>query len=228
MSRTTHTTGFTILELAVVLCVLVVLTVFFTTSRRMGCTLNGQVQSNNQLRGIHQNLFVYGYEHETDSNSLYFPGLDKTGQPTDLTVENRFHLMLDDNLYSPDYLISPKENTGKSAWSAGPFTDKHYSYAMLQVPKEGGRYDEWQETLNADAIVLSDRNTGRNTTNQISSLQTQPNSGQWEGGVCYNDNHVTTEDTTHFETKYGGIHNKHDHLFEPTGRDDAYLIHRGN
>ena len=87
---------------------------------------------------------------------------------------------------------------------------KNYSYAMLgikgtagQAPDRAfaGRGAEWKQTLNSQAIVLSDRNTGTNATDKVRSIHTD-DFGDWQGSVLWNDNHVAFNNTQYYETKY--------------------------
>ena len=175
-----------------------------------------RMQANTQMRGIHQGMVMYAYD-----NHGYYPGFNAEGEPEALSVEERFRLLLDGDYFAPDYLVSPSER--RRPWESGLLTSEHYSFAMLQVPEAGGRYDEWRETLNARAAILADRNTG--TANQPDSIHIR---GEWRGGVAWNDNHVGFETTHIHDTNYGGVDNRDDHIFRAAGDDDAYLIHSGN
>ncbi|MEX2546131.1 MAG: hypothetical protein WD316_13470 [Phycisphaeraceae bacterium] len=176
-----------------------------------------RMQNNTQLRSVHQGLVMYG-----GGNGAYYPGLDAEGEPVAIDVEDRLKLLLDGDYFSPDYLVNPQD-AARTPWESGPFTSDHYSYAVLQVPEAGGRHDEWRETLNTNAIVLSDRNTG--TADAPASVH---DSEQWRGGVVWNDNHVGFETTHRLDTAYGGFEHTDDHIFKADGDDDAYLIHSGN
>ena len=97
---------------------------------------------------------------------------------------------------------------------------------MLQIPTEGGRHAEWAQTLNSQAIVLSDRNTA--TQANPASIHVDPGD-PWAGSVLWNDNHVGFEQEDVFETKYGhGELNEADRLFEATGTEEALMMHAGN
>lgn len=180
-----------------------------------------RMQSNLHLRGIHQALVVHADHH----NHGYFPGLDSTGKPQQLDVEQRYKMLLDQNYLSPEYLVSPLDGQTQP-WRSGALTAHHYSYAMLQVPESGGRYAEWQNTRNPRAIVLADRNTG--TVARPTSVQSDRRHPGWQGGVVWNDNAVGFEQTHVYDTVYGDIENRNDHLFRAESDNDAYLIHSGN
>lgn len=184
-----------------------------------------QMTNSTQMRGIHQAMVVYA-----QSNRSQYPGLDQSGNPVDVTVENRFKILLDANFFTPEYIINPQDSS-KTKWPGhGTFNVDNYSYSMLDVSEPGGRRDEWRETLNTMAVVLSDRNTGSNSTTQVSSIWTSPNSGDWRGSIAHNDNSTMFE-TTHrvYQTQYGGANpNNDDNLFDATDTDDAMMIHSGD
>lgn len=217
--------AFNIVHFAVVLlCVVVIVTiavVVIDASRRTGPRITTE---STQLRGIHQGLVTYA-----NSNKDYYVGLNPDGTMHDLSVEYRFQFLIDNDFFTPEYAISPLENdSAVRTWDQqSPFTANHYSYAMLQIPEEGGRRAEWRTTLNTQAIVISDRNTG--TKAKPSSIHSDP-AEPWAGSILWNDNIAYFEnggDT--FETKYGGGElNEADRLFESPGTDDALLIHTGN
>jgi hypothetical protein len=201
-----------------------------------------RMQNSTQLRGIHQGLVIYA-----NSNRNFFPGLDDSGEedtqvldwsewhdedipPTQvsLAVDKRFAILLHGDYLTPEYLISPFESDPNiEPWpEEGAFTTGHYSYSMLQIPDEGGRRAEWSQTLNSQAIVVSDRNTG----SAAKPLSLYADSGEgWRGALLWNDNHVVFENTDEFETKYGADElNEADRLFEADGTEDALMIHSGN
>lgn len=235
--------SFNIVHAAVVLlCVMIAIAVIMPilSPRGQGAPA---AQNHLQLRGIHQGLIIYA-----QTNKGYYPGLDSNGDNASyeldwsewlqeggpsiragLEVQNRFAMLLANYYLTPEYLISPFEaDVNVVPWdTASPFTTQHYSYAMLQVPEEdGGRRGEWRETLNPQAIVLSDRNTG--TASQPSSIHVDGGEA-WAGSVLWNDNHVGFESVDTFETKYAdGDPNESDRLFATTGRHDAFMLHAGN
>ena len=142
-------------------------------------------------------------------------------------VEARFWIMLSGDFFTPEYAISPSETSSVQEWDGGTnssgvpvvFTDgpggspRHYSYGMLTIdrtngaagnaPGDGGRASEWTQSLNTQAIVLSDRNSGSGgQTSQVQSIHTSEE-GEWKGSVLWNDNHVAFEQTHVLETRYG-------------------------
>lgn len=213
--------------LAVIVIVAILLPAFGPRHRPAG-----KMQNMTQLRGIHQGMVTYA-----NSNKEFFPGLNKLGEDDRITVEQRFQILLEDDFISPEYAISPLETEPITEWDGWgdiapePITKENYSYAMLQIPKDGGRRIEWSQTLNAQAIVLSDRNTA--TKAKPSSIHIGPGD-KWAGSILWNDNTVRYEKTDTFETRYGdditdnAKPNPADRLFESSGDDDALLIHAGN
>ncbi|MCC6680860.1 MAG: type II secretion system protein [Phycisphaeraceae bacterium] len=219
-ARMSHHRGLTLIELLVIVAIValfvgILLPAFLASRRTASC-----VQRNTQTRGIHQSMVMYA-----QGNGGYYPGLDDQGNIVDVTVENRYQILLDNQFFTGEYMISPVES--RLEWTTGTVTSQNYSFALLKIDA-GGRYDEWKETLNSTAAVISDRNTGSDTQTNVSSIHTDP--GDWRGTVTWNDNHTTFE-TTHklSDTQYGsGPVNKLDNLFEPAGDDDAYMIYSGD
>ncbi len=184
-----------------------------------------QMQSNTQLRGIHQGMSIYAQHNQVGTSAGRFPGLNADGSVNDVSVAFRYHELLDKNLFGSEYAIAPTDN--KTAWISGPVTTDNYSYSMLDVSDPGARQNEWSETLSSEALVMSDRNTGNDAQQQVSSIWTTPNSGQWEGGVVYNDNHAQFQTGHLAETRYGNMTRSADNIFKMTGPDDAAVIYQG-
>lgn len=187
-----------------------------------------RMQNSTQLRGIHQGLVTYA-----NSNKQWFPGINELGEDERITVEQRFQILIEEDYFTPEYAISPSETGSITEWEgwsdedAEPVTAANYSFAMLQIPQDGGRRADWSQSLNSQAIVVSDRNTG--TKDNPLSIHIDPGE-PWAGSVLWNDNHVAFENAgPEFETKYGsGVLNEADHLFESPGTDDALMVHAGN
>lgn len=210
------------------------------TARRM--------QNSTQLREIHMGMTTHA-----NSNKTKYPGLDDRGNiladhaletgnsGNGDTVEARYWVLLDKQYLTPEYAISPSETDPRTNWpGSGAVTADHYSYALLSIagqagspPTAHGRAGEWGQTLNTQAIVASDRNTGTNPNTFVQSIHSS-NPGEWKGSALWNDNHVAFEQTHFFETRYGngqlnvdqaGIPN--DNLFQRAGDSDAYMIDHG-
>ncbi len=233
-----HQRGFTLLELAAVVVILVVLValiipgVFHTR-----CTLSRPMENVSRLRGIHQNIVIW-----SQSNHLYYPGLDGRGQPNDTTVEARFQVLLEGDYFNPEYIISPGEFL--TAWQPGTaLTAANYSYAMLQLPPQGQRLKAWRDTSNGLSAILSDRNIHADGKPAAAQSIWTTNPGEWHGSVVWNDNHVDVrlETSVLEKTQYAKSATfTSDSLFldgdavdadDPTKRaaagDDTFMIHAG-
>lgn len=224
-----HQAGWTLIELLLVLLVLAVLLgILIPVISAMRRTADS-MQRNTQTRGIHQSLVMY-----SQGNGGYYPGLDNKGNLIDATVEYRFQQLLDANYFTGEYAISPAEN--KSVWATGTVTSEHYSYAMSDIDAgPGGRINEWKDTLNTQAVTLSDRNIGSDTDTNVESLHNNT-PGDWFGAVAYNDNHVVFETTHILPTGYtifddagepSILQHAADNLFASDSADDAMMIHSG-
>lgn len=214
--------GLTIVELLVVIGILallvgILLPALGAARRSATCT-----QNNTQVRGIHLSLVMYA-----QGNEGFLPGIDATGEVFKPRVEDRFEILLRGNYFTGEYLVAPEES--RPVWAGGPVTFENYSYALLDIePERGARYAEWRETLNTQAVAVSDRNTGEDAAENVSSLySSQP--GRWYGRVAWNDNHVTFESSHVLRTRYGkdGEENAADNLFEAQRPDDAKMIFSG-
>ena len=217
--------GFTKIELLVVLVILVALTSIILPMLGREKRLVHTVTNDLQLRGIHQALMMYA-----QINGEFYPGLNAKGKIVNATVEGRCEPLLIGNYFTGGYIVSPLEV--KPEWTTGPVTSNHYSYAMLDIDVDGHRHHEWRDTLNTEAIAVSDRNAG--TADDVYSLHTSPGQG-WRGNVVFNDNHVQFVESPILRTRMGqGSSNQidvpvnpNDHLFESDGPDDALMIHQG-
>ncbi len=176
-----------------------------------------RMKSNSRARGIHQACIQYA-----QGNNDQYPGL---GNDNDPTVEGRFQLLLDRNFFTGEYLISPAEDKSLVV-PGGKLTTANYSYALLEIATKGGRQTEWAQTLNSEAPVISDRNTGRGPGAAARSVHSDT---EWRGSVAYNDNHTLFETSSVLlrSTKFGAARNTNDDLFSAAGPNDAYMIYSG-
>ncbi|MEM1107776.1 MAG: hypothetical protein AAGH99_03705 [Planctomycetota bacterium] len=184
-----------------------------------------------------------------DRSGRVVPDGEATGFSGDGTQPAaRLWMLLDGNFFTPEYIINPADGKAAEyefppngeASPDHPLTSDHFSYAMLGItealnqdedgnfaPSDDTRANEWLETLNPNAIVMSDRAIGTDR-DDISSVWTEPGSGEWRGGVIRNDNSTSFETIAEFEqTQYGDAEaNDLDHLFEDApGVTDAFLVH---
>ena len=157
-----------------------------------------------------------------------FPELAPSGNPgaaNSASVGNsansraRFAQLIVQNFLPPEYSVSPAEvNTQIVPWDqTTDFNASNISYGMLNIgnnaaPADGTRL-EWRDTANGQAVVASDRNTIDDDA-VPESLYTEAGSGEWEGGVGWNDGHVTFEEDAELEeTRYNNQFNLVDSLF---------------
>lgn len=211
---------------------LVIVMILLTTSNGYSAMRNASQGSTN-IRMIHQGMVIYA-----QSNKDHFPGLNPNGSVNNIEVTNRYDMLLNGNYISPSQLIDFADNDpniqsataikprkGPSFYKVAP---NNYSYAMLSIDQPGGRRDEWQDTSNSQAIVLSDRNTNPSDGSQPASIH-DPNPGWWEGNVGWNDGHTTYEASANVRnTHYASTHfNPADALFVAPTTDDALMVHVG-
>jgi type II secretory pathway pseudopilin PulG len=253
--------GFTLRELISVIVLIVFLIALSVPLGDASARTSRLMQNSTQLRGVHQGLVTYA-----NSNKNWYPGLDSKGQAIHLrtefdpvsdpfkksenyeevTVEGRYWVLLDGDYFTPEYAISPFETASNIIEypGTGPVVEQNYSFAMLQLPPNGTRLQEWKQTLNSKSVVMSDRNTGTATNTfgyhndrwesssafgcSYNHRQPYLKIGHWVGNVLWNDNHVAFEPTDTLPTEYDGVANPADNLFRASGMDDALLIHAGN
>ncbi|MFG0249255.1 MAG: type II secretion system protein [Phycisphaeraceae bacterium JB051] len=226
-----RTRGFTYVELIVVLALValgIILLLPALGARRGGHSR--PLMNANQLRGIHSGLFLYAQD-----NKSYYPGFTADGKRMDdYSVEYRFQLMLDENYFTGEYIISPSESkTALTQTDVRP-TTANYSYAMLNLSDENSpRNDDWQETSNSQAVMLSDRailgkrEDGKRVLSSVQTSYTPEMTRPWEGAVAFNDNHVERIKSHILPlTAYGWGANKlgyvDDNLFDTVGASMVY------
>ncbi len=214
--------GFTLIELLVVISIIALLIGILLPTLGTARQTARQMGSNTQLRGIHQANVVFAQGNKTGGGDGWFAGLSPSGDiaeeppatatytvagPRALTMpRHRYALLLEDNAFTPEYIISPVDEDAVEA-TGGDVVAINFSYCMSSLgnntgsdgyasvvnpfdPQSTGRILGWGETLSASEPVLSDINTGQGL-NTVSSFWTEEDSGQWEGGVVMNDNSVS-------------------------------------
>ncbi|MEM6505126.1 MAG: prepilin-type N-terminal cleavage/methylation domain-containing protein [Planctomycetota bacterium] len=234
--------GFTLIELLVVISIIALLIAILLPALSSARQSARALQSNTQIRGIQQGFFTHA-----QSNKDLYPGMvanvrnpnlalvsatridtfNEGGDQAGAFVQARFIICLEDDLFTPDYLISPLEvNPDVQPWVDNPATpydgnSKIHSYALPRIWRSAtemspGRAFEWQGSANASAIAVSDRlytNSGSgspadpNDPSTHYSIQSLKNPGRWTGAITFNDNHVDTYQTSEIDDKlsYAGV-----------------------
>ncbi|MEM9418293.1 MAG: hypothetical protein AAGA25_04440 [Planctomycetota bacterium] len=200
--------------------------------------------SNTQSRGIHQGFVTYAQSNKAPGQDGFFPGLDRTGNIVpdgddtgfsgDGSVPgSRMWMMLEGNFFTPDYMMSPADERAieveflEDSQRFAPIKPENHSYALQFIVGTPNETIEWSETLKTDAIVLAGRAIGTGPDN-ISSVWTDPGSGDWRGDLVRNDNSTTFAKKHVFEdTQFGdGDVNPLDDVFaDDPDADDAFLVH---
>lgn len=242
--------GFTLIELLVVISIIALLIAILLPALGAARRAARQLQNSTQLRGIHQGLVIYGTSNKSkfpglDSDGDVLPDGNQTGNSGNGSViQSRYWIMLTGGFFTPAYAVSPSETEIVTVWEAGngaipndvvfDATTKHYSYSLLHFQNTGpatlsitvnsaARGKEWAETLNAQAVVVSDRNIGNGTAaTALQSIHTDE-AGRWAGSVLWNDNHVGYENENRFATKYAN-----GRLNTDNGEPDDGLFDSGN
>ncbi len=240
--------AFTLVDVTVALAVVAVLVTLAPAASMQQRNAARRMTNSTQLRGIHQACVFYA-----QGNKSNCPGLagDSSILPADQIpwstrdgrhAASRFALLLIANAFTPEYMINPADSGARefeipqdlenpNAVKQDLLTVEHFSYAVLAIDKQGegpralDRRAEWSETINTMAVVLSDRNTGPDAEDQISSPWTDPGQGVWRGTVVHNDNSTMFETSpVILDTQYSdGPRNERDHLFKATGPSDALM-----
>ena len=220
--------GFTLIELLVVISIIGLLIGILLPALGTARNTARQMQGSTQVRGIQQGMVIFA-----QGNNGRYPGMDSTGAQvtgiltstpnTGFSVQGRFRIMLANQLFPAAYLVSPSETQGKTIWdNSGSFGSTDYSFALLEIFTAGTqRVAEWQDTTNAEAIVVSDRVISGTTLTTYDSIHAQDG---WRGSVAWNDNHVqflSMPTAINISTRYGSgtLNNGNDNLFinETTG-----------
>ncbi|MBX2850520.1 MAG: prepilin-type N-terminal cleavage/methylation domain-containing protein [Phycisphaeraceae bacterium] len=231
--------AFTLIELLVVISIIALLIAILLPALGAARQSARKIQSNTQMRGMQQGMVIYA-----QSNGGFYPGLTAKGKEWVLAADNysaltgasvpgRFAIMLEEDLFTPDYAIHPAEPEQRTVYDVNGgsnLDNSHYSYAMLELVRTNNgngqfvapansthKVAEWRETMNSQAIVLGDRlldvvgSAFGDPSAYVSVWNSDPGRAEW--GVVWNDNHTESELTPFFETKYGTIANSNDDIY---------------
>jgi len=240
--------GFTLIELLVVISIIGLLIGILLPALGAARRTARQMQGSTQVRGIHQAMVLFA-----QGNKGFYPGKTDTGTQvmkataTNMsyaaagenghTVQGRFAMMIDpaENMVPAAMLISPSENGNKTKIDLAAATPliglTGYSYALLEIDAGAGdRDDEWTDTTNSQAIVVSDRltNAGASAADDTDNDSIHSTAG-WTGSAAYNDNHVVFESTSaDLDLQYGtGQLKINDDLFDGATADDGWIVGGG-
>ncbi len=206
--------AFTLIELLVVISIIALLIGILLPALGAARRTARQMQSSTQVRGIHNALVTYA-----QGNKSYFPGILPTGllDPGNTAPGNHYQQLLERGFFPGEYSLSPADV--KQTWTSGAVTTSNYSYSMLSIDRTGNvapEGAEWQDTINTDAIVLSDRGIGTSAADARSVWTNDPTEG-WRGTVGWNDNHVS------FESAHDGLTSSYGDDPVNDGDDDLFL-----
>jgi len=183
------------------------------------------MKNTTQIRGIVQGLFNYATTNNErmpglDSRGFIIPdGIGSTGDSGHgATIEARYWLMLDNNNFSGEYIISPSES--KSVWTTGTVTSDNYSFALLNLhskkdiqedkknqPDQAGRAGTWKAYASSQTVLIADR--ARSQSSLISdnyggiySLHTDEDDAEWAGGIGFGDGSFQFKKESTADTRY--------------------------
>ena len=208
--------AFTLIELLVVISIIALLIGILLPALHAARITTQRLRSSHQARQVGLAMAMFA-EH----NNGYYPGLDSRNRlrpageiegsaTSGGTPGARYVIMLTRNYFPGETIISPLET--KTPWrtTGTDISTAHFSYAMLALDLDADgqrdnvrRVAEWRNTINTQAMLLSDRNTGEDAEMRISSIHTEPNSGDWRGTVLFGDGRAEFVTRHPVLTRYG-------------------------
>ncbi len=194
----TRKKGWTLLALLVVISIIALLIGILLPALGAARKNAQRMENNTRLRGVHQGCVQYA-----QSNQQAFPGM---GGDNVATASGRFILLLNQNLFTGEYVVSPLE-ASKTTWTSGTFATVNFSYMPLQIAAAATeRRNEWGAyNANTQAAMVADRSQAIDSTLPTESVHVSGSATtDWRGGVVWNDNHVSFEtDNLLDRTRYG-------------------------
>ena len=244
--------GFTLIELLVVISIIALLIAILLPALGAARRTARRMQNSTQVRGIHQALVTHSNSNKAYFAGLNSSGKILASNDANTgssgggnAIAARYWILLTNNFFTPEYALSPSETSSKKeAYNEGTATVANkveftttkinYSYAMLQFTPNGTsiadtsapRGAEWKQTLNSQAIAVSDRNVGSDITTNLQSIHTEKGAAEWKGSIAWNDNHVGFENSEVHTTKYanGALNDENDNIFD----DEATTLDGAN
>ncbi|MFN3166621.1 MAG: prepilin-type N-terminal cleavage/methylation domain-containing protein [Phycisphaeraceae bacterium] len=250
-----HRRAFTLIELLVVISIIALLIAILLPALSEAKRQAVIMQNATHHRGIHQAFVMYG-----ETNDGWYPGLEKgragngllaptrSGKPTSSArtqgdnPATRFAIIVDEDLVSSDYVISPADPYPREAWSFGKtgkdsnnsaFNWRNFSYAveewhggtkgMNRYKVAAGHIDHMgsKTPMVADRIIVVLNQEYTNPDAYIGLYSKSP--GAFMMGLAWNDGHTTIENSTIVDTEFGPYRNESDNIYQRTHEDVSVI-----